>query len=443
MDEIAEDAKSFEDFRPFHRTSKNTVWGKAFEMRDNCYSSIVNALEQNGIKALVTKSANGQYPPFIKLEAWKPQPGRNGAEADPRVRSELELRFQAMPYHEHLIATDARATIGSKTITIANRPEFSPTDAIEWALYATTGVARKPRSYTPVSDAVHAMFAAFVPFIPPPHRNRIERRFRNAFRISLPLVLLLGAAALGFAGYAEAQQFYSNGLGVLLMAVAALMVVLAAVIASRRKEVVSVVDRPVISPRHLVLVDSWHAVIPDLGVAVDDLQRKIVAKLSGLSSAGITTEVERYGYRTPNGFDERDRIVVTKEQSVAHIHIYRFGADLFVGWDSYLNWARWVETKAISVRREGRSRVEYRGLRAGLYIPSQFDLIDLNSLAEVVHRAVTTIVKAAMEEHKIDQEIDFTIIRGDRDNALDQERFDKRNKREKNQSAPNRRWRVS
>lgn len=87
--------------------------------------------------------------------------------------------------------------------------------------------------------------------------------------------------------------------------------------------------------------------------------------------------------------------------------------------------------------------VEYRGLQTGIYIPNQFDLIDLNSLAEVVHRTVTTIIKAAMEEHKIDQEIDFTIIRGDRDLALDKDRFDRQNKREKGRTEKQRRWRVS
>ncbi|MEX0955042.1 MAG: hypothetical protein WDZ83_07515 [Rhizobiaceae bacterium] len=437
------ETKTYEDFRPFHRTSTNTVWGQVFAMRDNCHAAIVSALEQAGIQALVTKSPNGVYPPHIKLEAWNAQAGRNKTAADPRLRCALELRFQAMPYHEHLIATNARASVGSKTITINNRPDFSAADAAEWALYATGVGTRKPRNYAPFSDAVHGLFAAMVPFLPPPHRNRVERRYRNAFRMSLPLLLMVSAAGLGFVGFGPAQEYSTEGLGGLLILVAAVMAILAVVVASRRKQVISVIDRPAISPRHLLLVDSWHAVIPELGGAADELQRKIVDKLRALSGAGITTEVERYGYRTPNGFDERDRIVVSKEQSVAHIHIYRFGGDLFIGWDSYLNWARWVETGAISARREGRVRVEYRGLQTGIYIPNQFDLIDLNSLAEVVHRSVTTIIKAAMDEHKIDQEIDFTIIRGDRDSALDKDKFDRRNKREKEQAAPKRRWRVS
>ena len=77
-------------------------------------------------------------------------------------------------------------------------------------------------------------------------------------------------------------------------------------------------------------------------------------------------------------------------------------------------------------------------------MPNEYDLIDLNSLIEIVHRCVTDVLKAMMEEYKIDQEVDFNIIRGDRDNALDRDRYDRRQKqRAAGDGTPRRRWRVT
>jgi hypothetical protein len=77
-------------------------------------------------------------------------------------------------------------------------------------------------------------------------------------------------------------------------------------------------------------------------------------------------------------------------------------------------------------------------------VPNEYDLIDLNSLIEAVHRCVTVVLKAVMEEHKIDQEIDFTIIRGDRDLALDKDRYDRRQKQSgEGEGRTRRRWRVT
>src|SRR5207302_1571382 len=107
---------------------------------------------------------------------------------------------------------------------------------------------------------------------------------------------------------------------------------------------------------------------------------------------------------------------------MVHVHIYQFGNDAFVGWHAYLNWAQWDETKPVSKKIANGHEVEFRDLRPSVYIPNQFDLIDLSSLSEFVHRRIEREIKAMLKEKAIDQEIDFKIIRGDRDNALSEER---------------------
>jgi hypothetical protein len=446
MSEVTGEAPAGADYRPFHRTSDNTVWSRAFQTRDACYREILKAFESKGIKALVVKSENGQYPPHIRIESWKPLARREGAERDSRVRSEVELHFEAKPYHEYSVATTARATVAGRTIAVAERPSFHTGDAVEWALYGV-GAGGKPSNYSPWRDLLANIVRSLIPFVRGLHENRIDTPYRDGFPLSLPLGVAGIGVVFGYIGFTQLQgaYYYDNTTGSQAMLYLGIALVgLAVVIARRQRQAISVIDRPSIPPRYLFMLDSWHAVIPDLGPMASDLLSKIFDKLSSVGAASVTAEIERYGFRTPNGFDERDRIVVSKGQGVAHIHVYSFGKDLFVGWDSYVNWAQWQETAAISARHEWGGRTEFRGLQPGVYIPNQFDLIDLNSLAELVHRDVTRIVKAAMEEHKIDQEIDFSIIRGDRERALDSDSFDRRNKQNERQGRTGqRRWRIS
>jgi hypothetical protein len=446
MSEASGTATIVDDYRPFHRTSANTVWNWAFNMRDTCYKDILSVFESKRIKALVTKSENGQYPPFIRIEAWKPVPGAGAMAADSRLRSTVELQFKAMPYHEHSVVTTARATVAGRSIAIADRPNFRSSDAVEWALYGV-GAGGKPKSHSPWLDFLVNMLLSLIPFASGRHSNKVDPRFKNAFPFSAAAVSGLIGLWLGGSGFLQLQTagYYGDrSMPTVMLLLGIALVGVSIVLASRRRRAISVIERPTIPPRYLIMLDSWHAVIPDLGPMATGLLNEIFSKLSGVAEAGVTAEIERYGYRTPNGFDERDRIVVSKGQGVAHIHVYSFGKDLFVGWDSYVNWAQWQETAAISVRRQGGARTEYRGLQPGVYIPNQFDLIDLNSLAELVHRDVTRVVKGAMEEHKIDQEIDFSIIRGDRERVLDSDNFDRRNKQSERQGRTGtRRWRIS
>ena len=48
---------------------------------------------------------------------------------------------------------------------------------------------------------------------------------------------------------------------------------------------------------------------------------------------------------------------------------------------------------------------------------TEYDLVDLNCLLEWTHAQVTKVLKQYLDERQIDQEIDFQIIRGDRQNA--------------------------
>lgn len=322
----------------------------------------------------------------------------------------------------------AHAVRGNRRIDAANRPRFTAGDAAEWTRY-TLGRAGKPSSYHPVRDSLHATIARLLPIIPRPYRNPVKGSFKNFLGLSgigvLTLVSIL-AVVLGFAA-AGAQAL--GPIRLLLFPLGILGLIVAAILARRRNHAIYLTPQPSVAPSNLGHVDSWHAALSELGRDFEATKQRLVQRLIEERSAGIDVRSEQYGYRTPDGYEERERLVVSKGQGVVHVHIYPFGEDLFVGWSAYLNWAKWDETPAVSSRAQAGESVEFRGLQAGFYIPNQLDLIDLNSLSELVHRRIERELKAIMKERAIDQEIDFRIIRGDRDSALD------RSKREKSGNA--------
>jgi NitT/TauT family transport system permease protein len=150
--------------------------------------------------------------------------------------------------------------------------------------------------------------------------------------------------------------------------------------------------------------------------------QRVSRGFAGAERLGIHSRIETYGYRTPNGYEERERLVVSKDRAMVHVHIYRFGSDIFLGWHAYLNWAGWTETAPVTQRVENGVVTEFRDLRPGVYVPSQLDLIDLNGLGDFVHRRLEREIKTILKERHLDQEIDFEIIRGDRNRALDKAR---------------------
>ncbi len=141
------------DVRPVHRVSDDTIWGEAARQRNICHDAIRRVLDERGIEALVTRSANGIYPAWVKVEAWLPQKaGAMPSTADPRLRTTLELSFAVRPYREHAVTTSAVARIGRRSVAVAERPGFTADDAVAWVLLPSApGASRGPRA-SPISS---------------------------------------------------------------------------------------------------------------------------------------------------------------------------------------------------------------------------------------------------------------------------------------------------
>jgi hypothetical protein len=411
------------DARPVRPTSNTTSWDQALKIRDQFAAEVRGTLEREKLAAAVFLSANGIYPPWVKLHAWLPNKSKSHLDTASRERAALEFVINVKPYCEHDVVVSATLTRGKTKISAKEWPDFPTGRVAEWVRYALDR-GPKPGNYTPKMDALRTIISSILPFIPAPHRNRVMREYRTRFTAAMALGL--GSAALVFVGgQGVADSMHSRDAPVLFLLLILLGIaglVAAAVMVRFRKQVVSVTPQSDIAPRELGLVDSWHAVVSELGRDFDNAKRRLIGTITDESSQDVICQVESYTHRTTNGYEERERLVVSREQGMVHVHIYQFGHDLFVGWQAFLNWAQWDETKPVTVKiREGQA-IEFRELRPSAYIPNQFDLIDLSSLSEFVHRRLERELKVMLKEKDIDQEIDFKIIRGDRDNALDEDR---------------------
>lgn len=360
------------DARPIRRVSGETLWDDAIAARDAFATEIRKTLRRHGTNALVYVSQKGNYPPWVRLEIWLPVEDGNPA----RQRAELELLADVKPFHTHQFVYTARLKRGMDEMVAAERIIFSPKHVLEWT-EAALGLRYRPSSYTPILDGIRSVFGMIFPAIKP-HHNPVADEFRPPWLTPGTIVLVVGAVLLteGLSAWPE-----NLGQGVTLSIIGIMFIAMAVIASVLRKKIVAVPTQPTVAPREPLMVDTWNTVVLGLGLDGDAIKRRLTAKLGDVCQAGAECAPEVYNYRTPNGYEEREQLVISKAQSLVYVHVYRFGNDLYVGWQAHLNCAAWSETKPVSTVAGDGLEIEYRELRPGYYSPQEFDLIDLNGLA--------------------------------------------------------------
>ena len=414
------------DARPVLPVSNETVLDWAVAIRDRFAVAMTAVLAQEKVRANLLKSEPGNYPAWIRLEAWLPAGTKQPV---PHERSQFELILETKPFNRHSVVCGARLTRGKRTIAVAERARFSEHDVEEWTRHAV-GRGPRPSNYRPFLDAIREPFSLIVPPLSRRY-NPIDGRFRPP---PVDLKTLLVAAVIGFL---VAALLFRQILTPVVFAISALVLfcaVLVPILARRYRYHDWVIPQPRETPRHLGHVDSWHAVLVGLGGAAERFKQLLVTRLKESAVGLVDIRFEGYGHRTPNGYEERARLVVSHGQGHIHVHLHSLGDDLFVGWQALLNWAQWTETLPLTIIDAGRHSIAFRDVKPSWYYPSEFDLIDLNSLSAVVHNGIEQETKSLLSEHGVDQAIDFEIVRRDRGDALDArktwpERTDKRERK--------------
>lgn len=409
------------DARPKFPASENSLWDKAREERDRIADLLDATIRNLGLLVWVRKSKPGEYPLYVLVDNWKPV--EDTGDFQTTERNSLKIIIEVVPYKESPLSYTVTLKRFSKSWT-ASFWQLSNDDITEMAAYLVKG-GSKPRFFKSKIDPIVAFVAAFVPpilyFLIP--RNRTIKRARNTW-FTIPKILGWGGSIAAIYFFVTAndlsQQYYTRdqvGYYQILAFVSAAFAALGIYWGYIRPTRYATPSQSFRTPRKEFLVDSWHVCVPDAGIDFADFEKRMLGAISALDSS-IEINKEMHQKLSPRGFEERERHVLTKGQANTHVHIYPFGRNAFVGWDGYLNFAKWQETTPVSVHVDRKAKIEYRSLVAGVHIPSEFDLMELNVLTELVHRGLVREIKMFLKEKEIEADLDFQVIRGDRARAL-------------------------
>ncbi|HYR09516.1 MAG TPA: hypothetical protein VEQ60_17210, partial [Longimicrobium sp.] len=387
---------------------------KAERARDQLYDMLLAACEEEGVEAVVVKSPPYSAEVAVTLESW------TGIDDAPAVTERAWLKIIVRPtdFHRFEHELDVEVHRGDWTRRYTSVKLLTPKQ-VQLLVTFVLGRVRSPRFSLERFREHPLQFWR--------DRNSITR-LRTDWALLVAIILMIAGTMMmiaAFITYQESRDFYSydpygpqpgNGVGLGVVGLTSLMAGIALVMHRFRKPYFTLSSgRPLQEPRNLLRLDSWQALIYGLGVQAESLKTSIRAELERGRPQGFGLSDEHIWYWGVDGKEEREQIVVTFRRGIAFIHVYRYADDLYVAWDAHVNAGTWVEkSMAGGVERETGRRVQINTITGGWHVPNQYDITDTNCLVEWTHAAVTKVVKRFIAEHKIDQEIDFKILREER-----------------------------
>jgi hypothetical protein len=209
---------------------------------------------------------------------------------------------------------------------------------------------------------------------------------------------------------------------------AALAVVVGILNRNRRRLIWSS-GRPQADPRIMLRMDSWQALLIGLGSERDSVHDAVVADLKANADASWSVAEERIWYWGVDGKEERQQTVVSFRSALAFLHFTAYGSDLYVAWDAHINRGTWTEKpvgRGTSV--ETGPLCEVHTIAPAHRPVSEYDVSDGNCVLERVHAVMTRVLRRKLAEHRLDQEIDFNIVREQRAGLTGEDRDEHREK---------------
>ncbi len=373
------------DIRPILPRCETGVWSKIRASRDQIFEAFQQSCQAAAVEAKVLRSDEFVHPAWVKFECWIPQ-------QEPLLteRAMVLVTFEPKPFHRYEIEYQ---------VEIDNRgckKKYASLLALDHAIAA--GIVGHLLQGSPLPPLKSWCARQFV--------WQFWRRGNKVDAIKQDLALV-GTTMLMVAGIATAMFV----IGVVLIGLAALIFYFL----NRRYRLVRNAGRPDAEPRSLLRVDSWQTVVAGIGDAAHELRGRFLKRISELGAQHLHHRVEHIWYWSQDGLEEREQIMLKLNRGIVFCQIYQYDQDLYVGWDGHLNLGIWME-KAIAsgIDRQTGRLVQINSVEQGYQRVTEYDITDLSCLMERTHAKLTALVKELMEERKIDQEVDFQIVRGER-----------------------------
>lgn len=175
---------------------------------------------------------------------------------------------------------------------------------------------------------------------------------------------------------------------------------------------------PARPPRHLRGLDSWQAVVRDLGCQREDVVQRLETLLTQRlvsTDEPVQIRCEDIWYEGAGGKVERQQLTISLRRAIVFVRIYPYGSDLFVGWDAHVNQVTWKERPVQSGHRASDGlKVQLVTVTTQVQSINEYDITDANFLLEATHLHLTSLLKDLLREREIDQELDFSIVRESR-----------------------------
>jgi len=377
------------DLRPIIVRNSNNGLSKAEEIRDNIYNLFDKISNEENIKILKLKSPPFTSPPWIRIETWI----YHKSDSFLSLRTTALFTINSKDYHRFPIEIDLEIKNDKRTRIWKSITKFDYSDAKEVLNYL---LYKKEKPNFKFSRCRSGLLIRF--WLP---RNKSTRIGIDPISVGSQISFIIGFATMSY------------GIGFLFILIGAIMIYSS----NKRSHYILCSGKPMQEPRRLTRLDSWQTIIKDLGSEQETIISDIIKDLRKVTKESFVVEKEKIWHWGIDGKEERVQLVVRFRRGITFIHVFSYGNDLFVGWDAHVNCGEWVENTIASGYDNTTEQIcSINTISSGWHAPNEYDINDTNYLLERVHLAVTKVIKIKLAEHKIDQEIDFKILREQRQN---------------------------
>jgi hypothetical protein len=384
---VMQDAQGVSLATLFIPRNETNTFSKGEKLRDEACDRFLERARQAEFKVIEQRSQAHSPSVWFRLDYLSPAPA-----ADLSLTMSVAVDIERFDFHrfEHLFTISVQ--VGAKVTKFANVMDLSDATVDRIHQFLMTP-GRKLKMPNRVREFPWQLWRP---------KNKVQR-LRPDWK-------KLGLTALAVA--------------VLLIPIAGIFVAAAIFVylyleSRKRRTYVLTSGKPQTDPRSLRWMDSWQGSIPKLGSLELTVKKGIIERLLGSGPENTKVEIERIGYWGTDSWVEREQVVVTHRRAIGFVHVEAYGDALFVAWESHLNSASWVEQElAAGVDRETGLDVVANRVVSGIHRINEYDVSDSNFLSEWIHEAVKREIQLRMVEHKIDEEIDFTVQRESRTAAV-------------------------
>jgi hypothetical protein len=419
------------DARPILESAGATIWDTVESAKKNYRDKIVESSRKHGLLVDVYMSGPADYPAWVLIEPWLERGTPN------EIRGLLKFEIHPHAFMRYPLTTTVTLRRGGREKTYSERKELTDEAVDELLEYLFNGGRRPSLAKFRISGIetwealalvgglvipiVNVAATGFGLFLAIRHYVRRQRRL-GLSRDYLLLGAIYGAISLAVIFLFGLVEGGSSDLFPALVITSAIILIIEVIItvALRRREATILSSgRPVEDPRLLRVIDNWGALIRGAKNSENEMKTRVKATLDNAPEMGFSNRFETIEYYSPDGKQSREQLVITRNKVILFFHCYQFGPDLYLSWDSYLNIVTWSDKTSVrgTLGLFGRL-VELRDAEKVWTTPTEYDLIEHNSLSAWFHERLRGEIEALATERELTLALDFDVTKSDRSIAL-------------------------